>query len=72
MKKKKSVKLLTLLDDGSMDSTSGEASQAEFQGELAKALVLPLVGGEWSGICFWSSRFRSRTNNENEETKAAA
>ena len=71
MKGKKSVKLQTLPDDGSMDS-SGEASQAEFQGELAKALVLPLVGGEWSGICFWSSRFRSRTNNENEETKAAA
>ena len=43
--KKKSVKLQTLPDDGSMDS-SGEASQAEFQGELAKALVLPLVGGE--------------------------
>ena len=45
MKGKKSVKLQTLPDDGSMDS-SGEASQAEFQGELAKALVLPLVGGE--------------------------
>ena len=38
MKGKKSVKLQTLPDDGSMDS-SGEASQAEFQGELAKTTM---------------------------------